>query len=365
MPRKTLFLSHTKHAPEFARLAEELAHALSDDYEVFFDEASLPVGNTYDDRIWRAIQKSDGMIFLASPAALEEGRYTLTELKFAKQKWRSGKGRVLPVILGGAKIEDLDAYLSILNVLRPAGNARAEILAETRRMWPPRTRSAFARGTTLASVSLIFAVLFLLPTSWWTSFQKSGADFAKWITASSADPKDTKPSRAGEADLTPAAPDDTGMQTPSGDIQKDATTGPHAYVPPPSPQLSLIFDGAGWSEEELELVESGSCLPVGGSSDAELLDAVWIIEAATRAPGDRDGKINRSEWSSLEPLLRQGCPTGLKNFSEVLMFHIISEDEGRALVEELKKAGYLSDVPPGATLADSVVRRLCPAYAEN
>jgi hypothetical protein len=76
------------------------------------------------------------MIFLASPEALQPGSYTLTELGHAKRSWRSGRGRVLPVLLGDAPMERLDPYLRVLNVLRPVGNARAEVLTEARRLWP-------------------------------------------------------------------------------------------------------------------------------------------------------------------------------------------------------------------------------------
>lgn len=150
MPRMKLFICHSKASPESVRLAQELAYSLREDYEVFFDEASLPAGQSFDKRIWQAIQESDGMIFLASPQALEAGRFTLTELKFAKNRWTSGTGKVLPVLLDSATANDLDAYLSILHFIQPAGNARAEILAEVRRMWPANRKRRALIGALVA-----------------------------------------------------------------------------------------------------------------------------------------------------------------------------------------------------------------------
>ena len=69
-----------------------------DGYRVFRDRTSLPPGETFDARILRAIEESDLFIFLISRASISEGRYTLTELKFAEQKWEHPAGHVLPVL---------------------------------------------------------------------------------------------------------------------------------------------------------------------------------------------------------------------------------------------------------------------------
>jgi hypothetical protein len=66
---------------------------------VFFDRAELPAGEEYDARIRRAIEKSQLVLFMASPDSLDPGSYTLTELAIAQKTWGHPAGRVLPVIL--------------------------------------------------------------------------------------------------------------------------------------------------------------------------------------------------------------------------------------------------------------------------
>ncbi len=135
-----IFLSYSSRNAHSLKLAAELASGLRNDgYTVFHDKSDLPAGDSFDDRIRKAVKSADGMIFLAYPEAVEPGAYTLTELGYAKAKWPRGRGKVLPVLLGGTKSEDLDAYLRVLNVMQPEGNARAEILSEALRMWRPRS----------------------------------------------------------------------------------------------------------------------------------------------------------------------------------------------------------------------------------
>ena len=64
--------------------AEEIALALrAEHHEVFFDRSELPEGDAYNERIREAIRSCDLIVFLVSPEAVSETRYTLTELKFA------------------------------------------------------------------------------------------------------------------------------------------------------------------------------------------------------------------------------------------------------------------------------------------
>ncbi|MGD9828161.1 MAG: toll/interleukin-1 receptor domain-containing protein [Hyphomicrobiaceae bacterium] len=130
--RLNIFLSYSS---EYRALAESIAQSLKNDgHQVFFDKDSLPPGGDYNERIRKAIRSSDRFLFLASRSALESGKYTLTELDFARQRWPSPVGRVLPVLVDPElKPEALPAYLASVHALSIAGNAPAEIVAAIER----------------------------------------------------------------------------------------------------------------------------------------------------------------------------------------------------------------------------------------
>ena len=91
-----IFISY---ASEQRAVAEEIALSLrGEGHQAFFDRSELPDGDAYNARIREAIRACDVLIFLVSPESVSEGRYTLTELRFAEEKWRSPAGRVLPVM---------------------------------------------------------------------------------------------------------------------------------------------------------------------------------------------------------------------------------------------------------------------------
>jgi hypothetical protein len=91
-----IFISY---ASEQRAVAEEIALSLrGEGHQAFFDRAELPEGDAYNARIREAIRACDLLIFLVSPESVSEGRYTLTELRFAEERWRSPAGRVLPVM---------------------------------------------------------------------------------------------------------------------------------------------------------------------------------------------------------------------------------------------------------------------------
>src|ERR1041384_7348944 len=92
-----IFLSF---ASEQQAEAEPILLALRDrGYDVFFSHDDLPRGSSFDLRIKKAIEASDLLIFLVSPEAVTKGRYTLTELAFARDKWANPSGHVLPVLV--------------------------------------------------------------------------------------------------------------------------------------------------------------------------------------------------------------------------------------------------------------------------
>ena len=163
MPRKTIFICYSKRDARSVELGSELFHALQNEgYTVFFDDGSLPSGDTYDDRILEAVNSADGMIFLISHEALMPGAYTLTELGYAKQRWPSGRNRVLPVQLTKLSFQDLDPYLRVLNVLRPKGNARAEILVEARRLWGASTSAGLMSRRILQTYAIPVIMLLMI-----------------------------------------------------------------------------------------------------------------------------------------------------------------------------------------------------------
>jgi hypothetical protein len=73
------------------------------------------------------VEAADGLVFLVSPSSVQTGRYTLTELKYARHKWPHPKNRVLPVIVQPTDFERIPAYLKAVTILEPEGNVAAEV----------------------------------------------------------------------------------------------------------------------------------------------------------------------------------------------------------------------------------------------
>jgi hypothetical protein len=118
------------HASEDKGNADSIAFSLrSRGYKVFLDRDDLPAGKSYDQQIGQAVQASDIFIFLISPDSVAEGRYTLTELTFARRKWNTPNGRVLPVMVRKTPLEQVPAYLKAVTILEPLGNITAETSA--------------------------------------------------------------------------------------------------------------------------------------------------------------------------------------------------------------------------------------------
>lgn len=152
------------HAHSDRAVAEEIAQALKNDgHVVFFDKDSLPPAADYNEQIRKAIRACDCFIFLMSRDALSDGRFTLSELAFVKERWPSAEGHVLPVLLGSEDLIKLaPAYLRSVHVMKPAGNAAAEVAAEMERNrrvgWGCRLVAA-----TLAMLLVAVGVLIVRP----------------------------------------------------------------------------------------------------------------------------------------------------------------------------------------------------------
>ena len=118
------------YASEQRDIAEQIKLALTaSDHKVFFDRDSLPPGDDYHSRIRKAVQDSDAFIFLISPHSIAQGGYTLTELKYAREKWPEPKQKVLPVMIEKTDYSQIPPYLKAVKVLEPSGSAPAEVTA--------------------------------------------------------------------------------------------------------------------------------------------------------------------------------------------------------------------------------------------
>lgn len=124
--RLRIFLSH---ASEDTLIAQEVTLALlQEGHEIFFDRNSLPAGVGFHRAIRDELSEADLFLFLVSPAALAEGRYTRTELKLAGERWPDPSGRILPVIISKTDWGMIPPYLTAVTVLKPEGNLAAEVV---------------------------------------------------------------------------------------------------------------------------------------------------------------------------------------------------------------------------------------------
>jgi hypothetical protein len=120
---------------ELESTADQIAQSLRNrDYDVFFSHDDLPPGDSFDMRVESAISKSDFMVFLISPESVTRGRYTLTEMGFARSKWPNPSRRVLPVMAAATPLESVPNYLKAVTILEPEGNIAAETRAAVDRI---------------------------------------------------------------------------------------------------------------------------------------------------------------------------------------------------------------------------------------
>ena len=127
-----IFLSYPSEERD---AAERLNLALlQQGHDVFFDRADLPPGLEYDQAIAAWVAASDLVVFLITPASVTPGRYTLTELKLAEERWPVPHSRVLPVMMRATPIATIPNYLRAVNILVPRGDAVAEAAHEVRRL---------------------------------------------------------------------------------------------------------------------------------------------------------------------------------------------------------------------------------------
>jgi hypothetical protein len=152
-----LFLSY---ATKNATVAEEIYYALvGAGHDVFFDKSSLQPGDNYTRLLHDAIEAADGFIFLISPESVQAGSYTLTELKYAGQKWAHPEQRVLPVMVQPTSFEAIPAYLKAVTILQPAGSIAAEVVESLRGWGKPVTVVSPQQQIVSTTGSLIIILL--------------------------------------------------------------------------------------------------------------------------------------------------------------------------------------------------------------
>ena len=137
MMQLRVFLSY---ASEQVNMAEQIYLTLSNSgHKVFFDRTDLPPGEDFNPAILQAIRSSDLFVFLVSPHSVEEGAYTRTELRFARDIWPDPAGRILPVMAIPTDFATIPNYLKAITILRPEGNLPAEVAAMVNDMAVGRT----------------------------------------------------------------------------------------------------------------------------------------------------------------------------------------------------------------------------------
>jgi hypothetical protein len=153
------------YAAERRAAAEPIAFSLRDrGFDVFLDRDDLPDGKSYDARIEEGIATSDLFVFLISPESVTPGRYTLTEVEFARQKWRKADGCVLPVLIAQTDPASIPSFLKSVNILEPVGNAAAEVSSRVAAMVrPPPARRIMPAAIALGIVTGLLGAFVELP----------------------------------------------------------------------------------------------------------------------------------------------------------------------------------------------------------
>jgi hypothetical protein len=166
-----IFLSY---ASEDRAVAEDVYLALTAaGHQVFFDRGDLKAGTDFHARIEDAVKAADLVVFLISARSIAPGSYTLTELKYVREKWPHPKGRLVPVKLGEVSFEAIPAYLRSVTVLEPEGDVAAEVASAARLQGDAleagthrrRRRNALAFGGIVALAMLVAGLVYLLPRS--------------------------------------------------------------------------------------------------------------------------------------------------------------------------------------------------------
>ncbi|WOH83616.1 toll/interleukin-1 receptor domain-containing protein [Bradyrhizobium sp. BEA-2-5] len=153
---------------ELESQADSIAQSLRNcDHDVFFSHDDLPPGDSFDARVEKAIESSDFMVFLISPGSVTRGRYSLSELAFARNKWPNPSNRVLSVMMASTPLDQVPTYLKAVTILEPQGSAAAETRATVDRMLEAKFEQSRDRSNLpFAVLSLASAVVCTLATTY-------------------------------------------------------------------------------------------------------------------------------------------------------------------------------------------------------
>jgi hypothetical protein len=125
------------HASEQNATAERLAIALrARGHTVFLDRDDLPPAGDYQSRIQRAIDGCDLFCFLIASQSIAAGRFTLSEVGFAKRRWPNPVGHILPIMVEKIPIDAVPAYLRAVSILEPQGDVVADVLPAIEQLRP-------------------------------------------------------------------------------------------------------------------------------------------------------------------------------------------------------------------------------------
>ncbi len=143
------------YAHEDRHIADEISQTLTNSgHDVFMDVSKLKAGGDFNEAIRRAIAGADRFIFIISKASVAAGKFTLTELNFAQERWPSPVGAVFPVQVDPAvDVASLPAYLRLIQVQSVKGNAAAEVADVIEKSRAVRPRYLAAAAMLLAVVA--------------------------------------------------------------------------------------------------------------------------------------------------------------------------------------------------------------------
>jgi hypothetical protein len=158
--------------------AERIRYALAArGHDVFFDREDLPAGCEFDARITEALQESDLFVFLIAPESIEQGRYTLSELRMAARQWPHPSTHVLPVLVRPTPRDAIPAYLRAVSILEPHGDAGAEVADAVDQLVAVHTAPRRRRALVATGVLVLLAAG-VMSRGWLTPDAPPAADSA-------------------------------------------------------------------------------------------------------------------------------------------------------------------------------------------
>lgn len=145
-------------AAEDAPTAKQIALSLATRGHEIFSPAAT--GGALSATIRAAIASADIFIFLVSAYSIEPGRYTLSELRMAREKWPTPAGHVLPVVHGEVDVARVPTYLRAVTMLSPTGDIASEVADSVERLGgtASRGRSLMRRNAMRALVIALTSI---------------------------------------------------------------------------------------------------------------------------------------------------------------------------------------------------------------